>query len=80
MSRPQVFVNPFSGLLPGILREMTQMSNQSPRITPRDDKPAAPPAKSGPPCARRRRRRRARRSPAQQAKPRVDADGGWSSQ
>jgi hypothetical protein len=35
MDNPQMVVNPLSGFLPGILREMMQMTNPTPEVTPR---------------------------------------------
>ncbi len=76
MARPQVIVNPVSFGLPGILREMMQMTNPTPRVTP--DRPAAgPKARQGPAVrssnpATKRARRRDNSST-------VDDEGGWSS-
>ena len=47
LANPDVLVNPFSGFVPGILRETQQMAPESFKITPRADPPAkAPVAKS----------------------------------
>lgn len=84
MSRPQVVVNPAS-ILPGILREMTKLSNPDPRITPRDNQPAL----GGPKAAPKSPAMKSSSTPAIAAPKtgaqrgqsgRVDADGGWSSQ
>lgn len=82
MARPQVDVNPAS-IVPGIFREMMQMTTSNPRITPRDAQPApAPePAKATP------KKVAPRTSPAGREKdaaavpvsPQIDADGGWNS-
>jgi hypothetical protein len=84
MSRPQVVVNPAS-ILPGILREMTKLSNPDPRITPRDNQPAL----GGPKAAPKSPAIKSSSTPATAAPKtdgarsqsgRVDADGGWTSQ
>jgi hypothetical protein len=78
MARPQVLVNPLSFALPGILREMMQMTNPTPRVTPREERPLRPgqapavrssstPATSG-------------SEPQGAVEPRVDSEGGWRSQ
>lgn len=46
MAQPQVIVNPLSLVAPGIFREMFQMTNPSPKVTPRTD---TPPVRSGQP-------------------------------
>ena len=38
IAQPQITVNPFSGLLPGILRETMQMAPETYRISPRDER------------------------------------------
>ena len=43
MSNPEVLVNPFSLMTPGIFREIMQMTPEDPKILPR----ARPPARSG---------------------------------
>ncbi len=76
MARPQVIVNPVSIGLPGILREMMQMTNPTPRVTP--DRPAAgPKARQGP--AVRSSTPATNRSRRQDGSPTVDDEGGWSS-
>jgi hypothetical protein len=84
MSRPQVVVNPAS-ILPGILREMTKLSNPDPRITPRENQPAL----GGPKAAPKSPAIKSSSTPATAApnkdgargqSGRVDADGGWTSQ
>lgn len=78
MARPQVLVNPLSFALPGILREMMPMTNPTPRVTPREEGSARPvqapavrssstPAGGG-------------AAAAGAAEPRVDPDGGWTSE
>jgi len=43
MSQPQVLVNPFSLVAPGIFRDIFQMTNPNPKVIPRDEKgPALP--------------------------------------
>lgn len=43
MAQPQVLVNPLSLLAPSFTREFFQMTNQNPKVIPRDEKgPAAP--------------------------------------
>jgi hypothetical protein len=37
MSQPQVIVNPFSMVAPGIFREIFQMTNPDPKVEPRGD-------------------------------------------
>jgi hypothetical protein len=49
MANPQVTVNPFSPLTPGLLREFTQMAPESVAITPQaEPRKATPTAKAGP--------------------------------
>lgn len=84
MARPQVLVNPVSGILPGILREMMQMTNPTPRVTPRED-PRAPAVQAKPKAAVRSFsdqpvEKSEKAKTTQPARPRVDSDGGWSSQ
>mgnify|MGYP002084421749 CR=1 FL=1 len=85
MSRPLVTVNPVS-IVPGIFRDIFQMTNPNPRITPRDNQPAPAGQKatsskgsavksSAPPAAGKAG---ANKGPARPA--RIDADGDWSSQ
>ncbi len=84
MARPQVDVNPAS-IVPGIFREMMQMTTSNPRITPRDAQPAPvpipeptkAPSKKVPPRAA---------SPGKTNQPgplpvapQIDANGGWNS-
>ncbi len=42
MNNPQVIVNPFSLVAPGIFRDIFQMTNPNPRVRRRDDAPGAP--------------------------------------
>jgi AsmA-like C-terminal region len=42
MANPQVIVNPFSLIAPGITREIFQMTEDNPRIIARDDAPIGP--------------------------------------
>jgi hypothetical protein len=78
MARPQVLVNPLSFALPGILREMMQMTNPAPRVTPREERPArpgqAPAVRSSSTSAG------SGAQPEGSVEPRVDSDGGWRSQ
>jgi hypothetical protein len=78
MARPQVLVNPLSFALPGILREMMQMTNPAPRVTPREEgsvRPGQAPAvrSSSTPAG-------ANAPQSGVAEPRVDSDGGWRSE
>lgn len=77
MSSPQVLVNPLSMVAPGIFREMFQMTNPAPRVTPGDLAPAGS-SKS----------KRKSYTPKSSAAPpvqtgsgraQVDKDGGWVS-
>ena len=80
MAHPEVLINPVSSLLPGFMREMMQMTNPTPRVTPREDnRPAGQPRPqgatrsfSGQPADASGR--------AKAAEPRVDAEAGWSSE
>ena len=79
MSEPQVIVNPLSFVMPGIFREIFQMTPENPRITPRDERT--------PPKSSRVTGPQVRASPpanggTSQASPRVDAEvlDGWSSE
>lgn len=52
MAQPQVIVNPLSLVAPGIFREMFQMTNPAPTVTPRSEAPPTPaPAQSSSPPA-----------------------------
>jgi hypothetical protein len=76
MSNPQMVVNPLSGLLPGILREMMPMTNPTPEVTPRAGRRPA----SGGPATRSYTspdQDSGRRQPDRRS--RVDSEGGWSS-
>jgi hypothetical protein len=75
MAHPQVLVNPASMALPGILREMMQMTNPSPRVTPREEK-----SRAATPAVRNKAYTApdAGRSASGGATPRVDPEGGWS--
>ena len=44
MAKPEVLVNPLSIVAPGIFRELFQMTNPNPKVTPRDEKGPAQPA------------------------------------
>jgi len=70
MAQPQVIVNPLSLVAPGIFREMFQMTNPTPRVTPRSDAPAGRPSQSASP------------STAQQGRPQGTVSGveGWRSE
>lgn len=46
MDKPQVIVNPFSIVAPGIFREIFQMTNPNPKVVPREDPSASAPVKS----------------------------------
>jgi hypothetical protein len=88
MARPQVDVNPAS-IVPGIFREMMQMTTSNPRITPRDVQPApvsatpsvAEPSKAAPKSTTPRAAppSKAKDAAAIPVPPQVDADGGWNS-
>lgn len=43
MSQPQVLVNPLSLVAPGAFRELFQMTNQNPKVVPREDKAPSQP-------------------------------------
>lgn len=84
MGRPQVTINPISAV-PGtaLVRDLMQMTNPNPRITPRDAPPqptpaakAAPPARSSSSPATAPAKAG---TPTRAAPPRVETDGGWSS-
>jgi hypothetical protein len=78
MSEPQVIVNPLSLVMPGIFREIFQMTPENPKVTPRDER-AQPKAgaKAGP---------QVRASPptdwSAQGETKVQPEvlGGWSAQ
>lgn len=79
MAEPQVMVNPLSLVMPGIFREIFQMTPENPRITPRDERPqpksskaAGPQVRASPPTS----------ESAPQEGSRVDAEvlGGWSAE
>ena len=85
MSRPQVTVNPVS-IVPGIFRDIFQMTNPNPRITPRDYQPPAAGAKTAAPKGPAVRSSTspaavgdAKSTPRASPAPRVDIDGAWSS-
>lgn len=84
MARPQVDVNPAS-IVPGIFREMMQMTTSNPRITPRDAQPAPTPppepTKSAPKKAAPRSASPGKASDAVAVpvSPQIDPDGGWNS-
>ena len=46
ISKPQVVVNPFSMVAPGIFREIFQMTNPDPKVVVRDDPKSAAPVES----------------------------------
>jgi hypothetical protein len=78
MARPQVLVNPLSFALPGILREMMQMTNPAPRVTPREEGSARP---GQAPAVRSSSTPAGANGPQPSAaQPRVDSDGGWRSE
>ncbi len=78
MARPQVLVNPLSFALPGILREMMQMTNPAPRVTPREEGSARP---GQAPAVRSSSTPAGANAPQPgAAQPRVDSDGGWRSE
>jgi hypothetical protein len=76
MAQPQVIVNPLSFVLPGILREIFQMTPENPRITPRDDRnpskggKAAPQVRASPPAS----------VEGTQQRGEAEVLGGWSSE
>lgn len=51
MARPQVIVNPLSAVAPGIFREIFQMTNPDPEVTPREPESTKPAAKPAPHAA-----------------------------
>ncbi|MFM9847264.1 MAG: AsmA-like C-terminal region-containing protein [Hyphomicrobiaceae bacterium] len=79
MADPQVIVNPLSLVMPGIFREIFQMTPENPKVTPRDDRASQPKAgvKTGP---------QVRASPPVDwttqggTKVQPEALGGWSAQ
>jgi hypothetical protein len=79
MADPQVIVNPLSLVMPGIFREIFQMTPENPKVTPRDERGPQPKAgaRSGP---------QVRASPPAdwstqgEAKVQPEALGGWSAQ
>lgn len=84
MSRPQVVVNPAS-ILPGILREMTKLSNPDPRITPRDTPSPASGSKAAPKAPSIKSSSTPGTTIPRTDEPRgrtgrIEADGGWTSQ
>ncbi len=80
MARPQVDVNPAS-IVPGIFREMMQMTTSNPRITPRDAPPgqAAPPEPGKVPPKKAPSRGNTNQAGAVPVAPKIEADGGWNS-
>ena len=80
MQQPQVIVNPFSMVTPGILRGLMEMTNPDPRITPRGDEAKA----QGAPQVRSVGPDKAGQASPQGStgKPRVqpEVSGGWTSQ
>ncbi len=79
MATPQVIVNPFSIVAPGLFREIFQMTPENPRVTPRVE-PAPKAAKAG--GAQIRASPPAETPARPGSKPRVDPEvlGGWSSE
>jgi hypothetical protein len=73
-----VVVNPAS-IIPGILREMMQISNQNPRITPRDAQPQSEQAKAAPKKAAPVKSTSAPKAGVATGGGQVDPEGGWSS-
>lgn len=80
MADPQVVVNPLSLVMPGIFREIFQMTPENPKVTPRDERAVQQPkggTKGGP---------QVRASPPTdwstqgEAKVQPEALGGWSAQ
>jgi hypothetical protein len=51
LARPEVIVNPFSLVTPGILREIMQMTPEDPRVLPRERTPAGEPVRGAPDIA-----------------------------
>lgn len=79
MADPQVVVNPLSLVMPGIFREIFQMTPENPKVTPRDEraqpkagaKGAGPQVRASPPTEW---------STQGEAKPHPEALGGWSTE
>jgi hypothetical protein len=76
MSNPQMVVNPLSGFLPGILREMMQMTNPTPEVKPRV---GHRPAQGGPATRSYTSPDQDGERQAPKRRNRVNNDGGWSS-
>lgn len=80
LSRPEILVNPLSVAVPGIFRELMQMTNPNPRVVPREEK--APPA----PVEKRTRATTPEAVAPQRATepargaPGPQTGGGWTSQ
>jgi hypothetical protein len=80
IAQPQVLVNPFSVVAPGILRGLTQMTNPNPKVVPREERAPAPPVEkrvrssSPTPVAPERSNEPARPKAGSQT------GGGWTSQ
>jgi hypothetical protein len=73
MAAPQIIVNPFSVITPGVTREIMQMAPDTQRIVPRDKPPArsegAPRGSSAPAAAS---------SNGFEARVQPEIGGGWS--
>ncbi|MDZ4843321.1 MAG: DUF3971 domain-containing protein [Hyphomicrobium aestuarii] len=80
LGQPQVLVNPLSIVAPGILRELTQMTNPNPQVVPRDNRPPAAPiekrVRATPPAVVEPGR--SKEAPRSDARP--PTGGGWSSE
>ncbi len=77
MAQPQVIVNPLSLVMPGILREIFQMTPENPRITPREDRAPAKGSKSG---SGPQVRASSRESAAGTQRGETEVIDGWSSE
>ena len=86
MAQPQVLVNPLSMVAPGIFREVFQMTNQNPKVIPRDDKASSVPVEkrvrssSSPGGAVEGGGAAVRGSNGGGARPAADGADGWVSQ
>lgn len=80
MARPQMIVNPLSLAAPGIFRELFDMTPQTPRVTPRDNRAPAKTGSGAGPATRSYSTIPPGGPAAVKGEPRVDADGGWTMQ
>ena len=84
MAQPQVLVNPFGFVAPGIFREIFQMTNPNPKVIPREEKGPALPVeqrvRAGAPGGAGLEQTRAAPQAAQSDGNNGAAPDGWSSQ